>query len=203
MNHEEAAADALLAGERRAEDRTTAVYRPVLVETEEFAGFCLVKNLSPGGLMGVVYAQFAAEQPVTIQFHPLHVVSGMIVWSREGKIGVRFHEKIDVAAVLRNLASTRVGTLINRAPRLPVECRGALEIEGKSLPITILDISQRGIKAAAPFLKTDDDVLVRLEGMEPRMAQVRWTQGGMAGLHFTSPVGFEELARWVIEWQSR
>lgn len=188
--------------DRRSEGRTKAVYRPVLIETDEFGGFCLVKNLSQGGMMGVVYAQFAAEQPVTVQFHPDHVVTGMIVWSRDGSIGVGFDEKIDVEEILHNLASKYVGRLVNRAPRLPIECRGEVDVDGRALPITVIDISQRGMKAVAAFLRPGEEVVVRLDGMEPHKAQVRWTQGGVAGLNFVRPIGFEDLAKWAIERQS-
>lgn len=199
---EELLADEAFAVDRRAEDRTTAVYRPVLIETDEFAGFCLVKNLSAGGMMGVAYAEFAADQPVTIQFHPDHVITGAIVWSLEGRIGVSFNEKIDVDAVLHNLASKHVGRLVNRAPRLNIECSGQLVVDGRTLPITVVDISQRGMKAAAAFVKPGEEVVVHFDGMEPHKAEVRWTQGGMAGLHFVRPIGFEDLARWVIERQA-
>jgi hypothetical protein len=202
MKEEQFPAGDAFAVDRRAEGRTTAVYRPVLIETDEFGGFCLVKNLSPGGMMGVAYAQFAADQPVTIQFHPEHVVSGVIVWSQGDRIGARFDEPIDVEAVLHNLASKHVGTLINRAPRLPIECGGEVEIDGRRLPIKLIDISQRGAKVAAGFVKPGETVVLRLEGLDPHRAEVRWTQTGLAGLHFLRPIAFEDLARWVIERQS-
>lgn len=119
------------AAERRGEHRTTAVYRPVLIETEESAGFCLPRNMSPSGMMGVAYAQFATDQPVTV-----------------------------------------------------------------------LDISQQGIKAAASFVMPGDEAVVRLEGLEPHKAEVRRTQAGMAGLKFIRPIGFEELAKWIVQRQS-
>lgn len=191
------------ADERRAGNRTTAVYRPVLIEMEEFAGFCLIRNLSPGGLMGVVYAQFAAGQPITVQFHPDHVVTGMIAWAKEQRIGVRFDEEIDVARVLRTLGSQSSDGRLNRAPRLQIHCEGELVAEQRTLPITLQDISQRGIKAAVPLVQPGDEFVVRLEGLEPHKAVVRWTQNGTAGLNFIRPLGFEELAEWVIQRQSR
>lgn len=192
------------AGDRRTAERTTSVYRPVLIETAEFGGFCLVKNLSPGGMMGVVYTQFSAEQPVTIQFHPDHVISGMIVWSKEGRVGIRFNTRIDVDAVLHNLASKSVGTKINRAPRLPIEYPAEIEIRGRVRPIRLLDISQRGMKAVINYaVDPGDEVVVRLDGLEPHRAEVRWVEDGLAGLNFILPIGFEDLARWVIERQSQ
>ncbi len=191
------------AGDRRAAERTTSVYRPVLIETAEFGGFCLVRNLSPGGMMGVVYTQFGAEQPVTVQFHPDHVVTGVIVWSKEGRIGIRFNTRIDVDAVLQNLASKSVGTRVNRAPRLPIEYPAEVEIGGRLRRIRLLDISQRGMKAVVNCpMQPGDELVVRLEGLQPHRAEVRWVEDGVAGLNFILPIGFEDLARWVIERQS-
>ena len=189
--------------ERRSSERISSVYRPVLIETEEFAGFCLVKNLSPGGMMGFVYAQFALNQPVTVQFHPDHVVSGTISWSKDGRIGIQFDEEIDVEKILRKLADKHVGTKINRSPRLQIECEGALEFDGRSIPIKLRDISQKGIKVEVFYLKPGDEVIVRLPGIEPHKALVRWTQSGLAGLNFIRPISFEELATWVIGHQSQ
>jgi len=190
------------AGERRIAERTTSVYRPVLIETAEFGGFCLVKNLSSGGMMGVVYTVFAAEQPVTIQFHPDHLVSGMIVWSKDGRVGIRFNTRIDVDAVLHNLASKTVGTRVNRAPRLPIEYPAEVEILGRVRPIRLLDISQRGMKAIVNHpVSPGDEVVVRLDGLEPHRAEVRWVEDQLAGLNFVLPIGFEDLARWVIDRQ--
>jgi hypothetical protein len=56
------------AQERRSEARGATVFRPVLIETEDFAGFCLVRNLSSRGLRGKVYTTFAPRQPITVQF---------------------------------------------------------------------------------------------------------------------------------------
>ena len=63
-------------------------------------------------------------------------------------------------------------------------------------------ISQRGIKAIIPSIRPGEEVLLRLPGMEPRKAVVRWSQFDTAGLNFLRPIAFEELARWAIERQS-
>ena len=188
---------------RRSSQRISLVYRPVLLETDGFAGFCLVRNLSCDGMMGSVYTQFAKGQQVTVQFNPDHVIEAHISWSKDGNVGIQFDEEIDVADLLRRLADKQTGTLINRAPRLHIECDGELELSGRSMPIRLRDISQRGIKAQASFIKPGDEVLVCLPGLEPRKSLVRWTQYGLAGLNFIRPLAFEELATWAIAHQPR
>jgi len=189
--------------DRRAGNRTTSIYRPALIETEDFAGFCLIRNISPGGMMGSVYADFPAEQPVRVQFHPEYMIAGAIAWSQDKRIGIRFDAEIDVDQVLRELGSKEIAGKLNRAPRLPIHCEGELVIENRVLPMTLQDISQRGIKANVSSIYSGDEVVVRLNGLEPHKAIVRWTQGGAAGLNFIMPLGFEQLAEWVIRHQSK
>ncbi len=188
--------------DRRKESRTTAVFRPVLLETEDFTGFCLLKNLSCSGLMGVAYAYFAEGEPVNVQFVPGHVVSGKIVWSQGGKIGVAFDEEIDLENSLQNMGSHYIDTRINRAPRLQIDCAGQAQIDGHTVDIRLKDISQRGLKAIIPTIRPGDEVTLLLPGMEPRKAVVRWLQHDLAGLSFVRPIAFETLARWAIEQQS-
>ncbi len=188
--------------DRRRDNRTTAVYRPVLLETEGFQGFCLLRNLSTSGLMGIAYAQFAEGEAVSVQFMPGHVVSGTIVWSREGRIGVEFDEEIDLVASLKNMGSTFIENGLNRGPRLQIDCEGEAILGNARWKIRVQDISQKGIKTVLPSVRPGDELVIALPGLEPRKAIVRWSQNNIAGLNFVRPIAFEELARWVIDLQA-
>lgn len=189
--------------DRRTEERAATVFRPVLIETEEFAGFCLVRNISPKGMMGDVYTDFASDLPITVQFGCGRVIEGTLLWCRSGRIGVEFAEPIDVADVLAAATKKEIEGRVIRAPRLAIQCSGQLVIGERSLNIQVQDISQRGIKAAASFVQPGDDVWVCLEGLDQRKASVRWTQGGTAGLNFIRPLSFDELAQWVVQRQKK
>jgi len=188
--------------DRRKDNRTTAVYRPVLLEADGFTGFCLLRNLSSSGMMGEAYAYFAEGEEVSVQFMPGHLVSGKIIWSRDGKIGVSFDHEIDLAGSLKNMGSTYLESKLNRAPRLQIECEGEATRDDAKWKIRVQDISQRGLKAVLPSARPGDEFLLNLPGMEPRKAVVRWSQGDNAGLNFLRPIAFEELARWAIFLQS-
>lgn len=183
---------------RRSEDRAATMFRPILIEIEGFSGFCLVRNLSANGIKGRVYAQFASGQRVTVRFSCDMAIEGAVIWASDGQIGVQFDEPIDVASVLSELARPALHGQINRAPRLPIDCDGELTIADRTLAIDVQDISQRGIKARTSYVRAGDEVTVRLEGLEPRKAVVRWTRPGTAGFAFLRPFAFEELAAWVI-----
>lgn len=190
------------AADRRRDNRTTAVYRPVLLEAEGFTGFCLLRNLSPSGMMGVAFAHFAQGEAVSIQFVPGHVVSGRIAWSKDSRIGVEFDEEIDLVGSLRTMGSTYVESQLNRAPRLQIHCVGEAQVGDSRWTMEVQDISQRGLKVLLPGVRPGDEVTVMLPGMEPRKAIVRWSKGSVAGLNFLRPVAFEELARWAIYCQT-
>ena len=190
-------------GERRGEDRTkTTVYRPILFRTGDLAGFCLLRDLSPGGMMGVAYTTLASAQPITIEFHPEHRVPGMIAWSREERIGVRFDAEIDVAQTIAILGRTHAEGWIKRAPRLALECSGEAVVGDKTLPFRLDDISQRGARLELQGVKPGEEVSIKLPGLEPHKAVVRWVREGKTGLNFLRPYGLEELARWAIARQT-
>ncbi|MCB2074892.1 MAG: PilZ domain-containing protein [Novosphingobium sp.] len=191
-------------GERRIEDRTkTTVYRPILFETAELSGFCLLRDLSAGGMMGVVYTTLAAAQPITIEFHPDLGVPGMIAWSSDERVGVRFDADIDVAHTIALLGKTHAEGWIKRAPRLAMACEGEAVTADRTLPFRLHDISQRGARLELAGVRTGEEVSMRLAGLEPHKGLVRWVRDGNVGLNFLRPYGLEELARWAVSRQSR
>lgn len=187
---------------RRAAARTTSIYRPVIIEVGDFAGFCLVRNLSPMGMLGTVYAEFAPNQPIAIDFSPEHHVEGAIIWSRNDQVGVQFSHEIDVLHILRELGRSAADARIARAPRLQIQCPVELSTEDGVVITGLIDISQRGIKVGLSTLKAGAEVTVRLPAFPPQTAIVRWVNRGTAGLNFIRPLDFGKLAAWAIHLQS-
>ena len=183
---------------RRSEPRSALLYRPVIIETDGYTGFCLVKNISSGGFQGIVFADLGEGQPITIQFPTGAEAHGTVAWSKNEAIGVQFDEQIDVAQVLHDLGQPTFGDKVNRAPRVSIEKPAILVARDKRESVHLHDLSQRGAKVTAPSLTLGDDVVLHLDGLRPCIATVRWVQAGMAGLAFHLPLPFDDLARWVI-----
>lgn len=184
--------------DRRSETRTITVFRPVLIEAGESVGLCLVRNLSPKGMRGLVYTPIAERTPVTIRFNDDLAFVGRVKWCKDGAIGVRFNELIEVEELLAKVGSRYTRGRRNRAPRLPIQCKAYLIIGGRTLEAELKDISQRGIKVRASFIRPGDEVTVRLEGLDPRKAIVSWTKEDIAGLQFVTLLPFGTLAQWTI-----
>ena len=149
-------------------------------------------------MRGRVYASFAPNQSIMVQFSTEVTVSGLVVWSEDGHIGIEFANPIDVASVLSNVHKSLRKRKIARAPRLKIECGGTIKIGDRNLSIRLQDISQRGAKVLSSFIRPGDEVEVDLGGIE-RRATVCWTRGEYAGLNFVRSLSYEELAQWVID----
>lgn len=184
--------------ERRSDRRTTTVYRPVLIESEEIAGFCLLRNISSEGMMGRFFTNFVANTAVTIQFNEHLAARGKVSWSREGMIGIQFAAPIDVPTILHGLSNSPLRGKVNRAPRLQVQANIQIVMDGRTVPVEVQDISQKGLKVRTAYLRAGDEVTVLLDGLEPKKAVVRWTQPQLAGLNFIRPLAFEQLGEWVV-----
>lgn len=187
--------------DRRLNERTATVFRTILIEAKEFSGFCLVRNISTTGIMGHVYRSIPSNTALSLHFGKGSTVDGSLVWCVDGRVGVRFNQAIDVDAILSRLAAKLVDGKLNRAPRLPVQCRGRLIIGERALEVEVQDVSQRGIKILTSFVRAGDELHVELDGLERRKAVVRWTKDGTAGLHFVRTLSFVQLANWAAAQQ--
>jgi len=188
--------------DRRVQNRIATMYKPVIVELDDFAGLCLMRNLSSSGMMGQIGTIFAKQAPVRVQLSQMHAVSGRIAWSEDGKVGISFDEAVDVAAIFADFSQNRSDGLLARQPRLPIRCKGTITLGTLSVAVEAINISQGGVKVNAECLCPEDEVNVRLDGLGARRAIVRWVQAGCAGLNFVQPLAFDELATWAVRRQA-
>lgn len=186
--------------DRRSFDRTIAIFRPALVETEEMRTFfCLVRNISPSGLMASAFAPVAKGQLVRFIFSESFALHASVIWSQDDRVGVHFPQKVDVAAFLEELAGNSAGKADYRAPRLPISEYGHFLHYSMPKKIVLMDISQRGFKASAAAVSVGDRGSLVLPGLLPRQAVVRWSDGETAGFYFIEPIGFAELGQWILD----
>ncbi|QIG52955.1 PilZ domain-containing protein [Altererythrobacter sp. BO-6] len=189
--------------EQRLRPRTVTVYKPVLVETAEVAAFCLLRDISPSGMMARTYVEYAEGSAIKVTFGCDLSVEGKVVWSRDARVGIEFDKSIDVPLLLQQLSIGLPSGLKRRSPRLQIRTFAYLSLTGRRMPVELIDISQNGVKVNAPYLQPEDEVTIELSGMSMKRATVRWTHTGFAGLKFQVPLDFNQLAEWVIEQQIR
>lgn len=184
--------------DQRQSQRTTALFRPALLDAEDFQSFCLVKNISTSGLMATFYAPVRPGQPVTVHFDEATKLEGKVVWHEDARAGIEFLRAIDVTELLVGLSGPALIEGGYRSPRLQIEANATFFVHGESHCIQIKDISQRGAKAGVSSLREGEEGTIVVPGLQPRKAVIRWIKDGSAGFYFIDPIGFSELGQWVL-----
>ena len=188
--------------DRRSDDRSKiSVYRSAMLRWDGYEALCLIRNISPGGLMGKLHTSLSPGEPVTVEIRSGNEIAGHVAWSADGMVGVQFDEKIDVLEVLHAPVHGDPG-LTQRMPRLRIACPVSLVAEGLRVSVTLVDVSQGGVKVEADFLREGDEVTVSVHGLEARRGVVRWAHDGRAGIAFLAAIPFDTLARWALDRQA-
>ena len=79
----------------------------------------------------------------------------------------------------------RMPDCVGRAKRTDVLIKAALRLAGQQLPVTIIDMSERGCKIRCLHLLPIGEVVeLVIPAFQPNVASVRWSLPGIAGLRF-------------------
>ena len=74
---------------------------------------------------------------------------------------------------------------VARPDRADVMIKAGLRVAGRDLPVTIIDMSERGCKIRClEILPIGEVVELAIPAFQPNAASVRWSLPGMAGLRF-------------------
>ncbi|NYT42534.1 PilZ domain-containing protein [Sphingomonas sp. R-74633] len=188
--------------DRRNDDRSKiSVYRSAMLRWSGFEALCLIRNISPGGLMGKLHTSLAPGEPVQVEIRSGHEISGRVAWSDDGMVGVQFDERIDVLEVLHAPIHGEPG-LTQRMPRLRIACPVCLHAEGVRQSLTLVDVSQGGAKIETDLLREGDEVTLGIRGLDPHRGVVRWAHSGRAGIAFLAAIPFDTLAKWALDRQA-
>ncbi|WP_162184736.1 PilZ domain-containing protein [Sphingomonas hengshuiensis] len=190
------------ASERRADQRSKlTVFRSAILHWDGIQGLCLIRNLSPGGMMAKVGTAIPVETRVVVEMRSGHMLAGRVAWTHEGRIGVQFDARIDVGEVL-NGPHKVASHWVQRMPRVTLPCDASLVVGSTREAVQLLDVSQGGAKVEAQRLRPGDDVTIGVGGMAPRTGAVVWTRNGRAGIAFHAAIPFDTLAQWALERQT-
>lgn len=183
--------------ERRHDRRHLTILRVGKLISGSIQELCLVRNISSGGLKARVYSDKAVGEEVSIELKSGQAIAGVVQWNAGNEIGVQFHDKIDVPALL---ASDEVLTrgMRPRPPRVHLPTLALLRLRSELWGIGIQDISQGGAKIEIDQpLDIGDEVVIMVGDFRPLTAIVRWVRGGAAGVEFKQMIPYSELAQWL------
>ena len=179
--------------DRRNQQRYVTVLRVAKLTTPHSEEFCLVRNISAGGMMAHIYSELEVGDPVRAEISSGQPISGKILWRREGVAGIGFDERVDPAGILtgENLAP-------QRAPRVGIEVRARIRVGAQYRFVTLCNISQGGASISPPEPgELGQKLILMANGLPPIAGVVRWQDQGHAGIKFDVPLSFDLLAKWV------
>jgi hypothetical protein len=183
--------------ERRRDARHLTILRVGALIGKEGRELCLIRNISAGGLMAHVYSHHEDGERVAIELKGNQQTPGKVLWVDDSNIGVEFDEPIDVAEILSNQTVLDNGWQ-PRLPRIEVDRLATLRCGARLHGVNTRDISQGGVKIECDQpLEPGRECVLTMEHFRPLQAQVRWSEGGLAGLSFNHLIPFPELMAWL------
>jgi len=183
--------------ERRTGARHISVLRVGRVVWDGRDQLCVVRNVSPNGLMFECLHPPAVGQQLTVELRSDKQMGGVVRWSRDGGAGVELDQPISVEAMLREDRSS----LLRVRPRLPrFVRRGTVKLIGGSEPVMadIVDVSAGGIscRPEAP-VRMGEPIVASIEGLGATNAEVRWRKGDVVGLRFEKQLPWKPFQLWL------
>lgn len=172
--------------ERRDEQRHVTIYRPCCVEVD--SGPCcigIVRNISDSGALIETPCHTTVGSQLTYFWDGGPAFTAEVIWSREGRIG------------LRNIAHEEragSGRFPARAIRVPTDLPATLWHGSKRCSVQIRNISQRGIMVSGISPAIGNAlVTVELGCFSFPQASIRWREGREAGIGFDKPIAIKLL----------
>ena len=174
---------------------------PVLLIAADTASFCLLEELRSDGMKARTCGELATGSSVMAVFSPGHRAIAVVVGCDRGIVSLKFRLPVDVDAVLDGAALLPDVDRTLRLPPIRVNQQVEILRHGESLLVDLQDMSARAARLATTELCPGDEIAL-CRGDQPLWkATVKWTQGGVAGIAFSSAIRFADMADWIVEQQ--
>lgn len=183
--------------ERRTNERHIKILRVGTIVVDGRRELCLIRNISAGGVMAHVYSPLIPGQRVSVELKTSQPVTGRVVWTRGGNVGVQFDTAMDVAELLAAPQGVDNGWR-PRTPRVEIDRMATLRVGARTAWVHARDISQSGVKIEAEAPPTvGEEVVLTLDGFRPLHGVVRWSTDAHCGIAFNQLLPFSELIDWL------
>ena len=124
--------------------RTTRVMLVARLVTEKMDQLCRVMNISEGGLMMHSAAEVRTGERVRLELRNGRSLEGAVIWVDRPAAGVQFDGPVDLEQVLA--PHMAAADQVARAPRMAADCMVLVRCDGRTLPASLLDLSQSGTR---------------------------------------------------------
>lgn len=192
------------AADRRGEARPAAVLRVARLIAEAGDQLCVVRNISPTGLMASADKPPARDARVAMEFSTDVTALGVVRWVSAGRFGVEFDRETEILSALHRPAS-RLRRRKTRAPRFARSTPVRVETPRRTFDADLLNISLNGMHIATdesdlePLLRFS----IRIAGLPDLAGQIRWVGNGTMGIWFERALAYRDLAAWLTQRERR
>jgi hypothetical protein len=183
--------------DRRSGLRALSILRVGRVVWDDLDQLCVVRNISPGGIMLECLHAPAVNQTVLVELRSDKRMTGQVRWASEGKVGIQFDREINVEQMLREDRSPLL-RVRPRAPRFVRRGEMRLIVDGETVPARVTDISIVGVSCRPELpVKAGEPIVAALDGVGATNAEVRWVRGDLTGVRFEKPLPWKAFMHWL------
>ncbi|MFA6124375.1 MAG: PilZ domain-containing protein [Sphingomonas sp.] len=161
---------------------------------------CRLRNVSTTGMLVETGHPLTRDDTVVIELRSGERLPATVVWTDEGRVGIKLDHEIDVASTLRPQVVKAKGHVpaIGRAPRFVVTAPGRLSSLGRSCPVMVENLSQSGARLTlSNDIPLGAPVTLTIAGLSPRACSVRWRNELHVGVAFIDLISYAELSAWL------
>lgn len=156
-----------------------------------------VLNLSELGAKLDTRLKLTPGQSLFLEIRSDLKVGGTVRWVRDKMVGIEFNNPINIAGFLSRQKdhSSRVKA---RPPRYDCEVAASVSVKANRSVAEARDVSLLGARLAGlTDFRVNDEVLVTIFGLQPRLAKVAWVNQDEVGVTFLKPLNFRDLDAWL------
>jgi len=176
------------------DERQVSVFRVGALNIHGRRELCIVRNVSAKGMMIKTYSPVAAGTRISIELKQGELIDATVRWEKDGSAGVEFDQPIEVESLL----SQSPDAPRPRMPRIDVDVAATIRDGDNVFTARACDISQGGVCIEYDrSLPRETNVVVTLEGLQPKAAVVRWSNDRTIGLGFSKVIPVGELVDWL------
>jgi len=186
------------ADDRRRANRHVSVLVLAKLVTEGVAQMCKVRDISSTGMRIESPEVLRPGLALSVEFRSGRRVEGVVRWVREPHAGVEFAAELAVEILLGHADQATIAVRA-RLPRFERSAEAVVRRDQLAQPAQLLNISLTGacLGDTAAF-RMRDPVVVTIDGLPPRSAEVVWVEDGRLGVRFLQALDLATFNAWLV-----
>lgn len=192
-------AEELPAGDDGREDNSNL--QPGSLTRGSLREICFLRKITPLGAVLQIESKRRLGERLDLTLMTGERLAGTVIWVTDSELGLRFDEPADIFGLIaRNLV--RQPGDARRMPRIELRCQAWLDAGSRRDRVIVRNLSDGGARIDTRIpLVVHEQVVLALDGFRPVEAEVRWVDGGAAGLVFAPSLSWQELMPWLRQRQ--